>query len=264
VRKTSLTSARSRVNPALERPRATRASAPRLFAPIKKRRVAEAIADRLRALIVNGTLPAGRPLPGERLLAVRFGVSRGSVRDAFRMLEMIGLLEMRHGQGTFPRELSVDRLVTPLASVLAHSRDLEGELMDVRRMFEPAVARAAAARMADDDLDALRRIVAAQRGKLRSGQSAILEDSAFHAALARATRNTVVVRVMETLNDLLLESRKRALQQRNRPERSLAGHEAVVAALARRDGEGAARAMHRHIDQIAALLRHTAPRRAAR
>jgi GntR family transcriptional repressor for pyruvate dehydrogenase complex len=226
----------------------------RLITPIRKTRLAEDIADRVRELILDGTFPTGQPLPGERQLAERFGVSRGSIRDAFRMLEMIGLLEMRHGQGTFPRELSVDRLVTPLASVLTNRRDLEAELMDVRRMFEPAVARVAAVRMTDEDLAELRRIVSVQRRKVKAGQSALVEDTAFHAALARATGNTVVVRIMETLNDLLTESRRRALQQRSRPERSLQGHEAVVAALTRHDAEGAARAMHTHIDQIAEIL----------
>jgi GntR family transcriptional repressor for pyruvate dehydrogenase complex len=226
----------------------------RLITPIRKTRLAEDIADRVRELILDGTFPTGEPLPGERQLAERFGVSRGSIRDAFRMLEMIGLLEMRHGQGTFPRELSVDRLVTPLASVLTNRRDLEAELMDVRRMFEPAVARVAAVRMTDEDLAELRRIVSVQRRKVKAGQSALVEDTAFHAALARATGNTVVVRIMETLNDLLTESRRRALQQRSRPERSLQGHEAVVAALTRHDAEGAARAMHTHIDQIAEIL----------
>ena len=227
------------------------------IAPIRKTRLADDIAERIRILIVDGTFPPGQPLPGERTLAERFGVSRSSIRDAFRMLEMIGLLEMRHGQGTFPRELSVDRLVTPLASVLTNRRDLEGELMDVRRMFEPAVARAAAARISDADLAGLRAIVEAQRRKLKVKQSALVEDTAFHAALARATRNTVVVRIMETLNDLLTESRKRALRQTSRPEQSLRGHEAVVEALTRRDGDGAAKAMHEHIDEIAQILDRT-------
>ena len=229
----------------------------RQITPIRKTRLADDIADRIRILIVDGTFPPGQPLPGERTLAERFGVSRGSIRDAFRMLEMIGLLEMRHGQGTFPRELSVDRLVTPLASVLTNRRDLEGELMDVRRMFEPAVARVAAARINDEDLATLRAILEAQRRKVKARQSALVEDTAFHAALARATRNTVVVRIMETLNDLLTESRKRALRQQSRPELSLKGHEAVVDALTQRDADGAANAMHAHIDEIAQILDRT-------
>lgn len=233
-----------------------------LIQPIKKTRVAQAIADRIRALILNGTLPPARPLPAERLLAERFKVSRGSVRDALRLLETIGLLETRHGQGTFPQELDVDRLVAPLASILTYRRDLRDELVDVRRMFEPAVARVAATRVSDEDLADLQRILDTQRRKLKTGGSAIVEDTAFHAVLARATRNRVVMGIMATLNDLLIESRKLTLKQKGRPERSIQGHQAVVSALRRRDPEAAARAMHTHIDQIAELLQHAAgPRR---
>ena len=74
--------------------------------------------------------------------------------------------------------------------------------------------------------------------------------------LARATKNRVVIRIMATLNDLLIESRKLTLKQKGRPARSLEGHEAVVAALRRRDPDGAAHAMHNHIDQIAELMEH--------
>jgi GntR family transcriptional regulator, transcriptional repressor for pyruvate dehydrogenase complex len=228
-----------------------------LIQPIKKARVAEEIADRIRVLILDGTLASGQPLPAERLLAARFGVSRGSVRDAFRMLETIGLLETRHGQGTFPRELDVDRLVAPLASILTYRHDLSEELLDVRRMFEPAVARVAASRITEEDLADLQRILDTQRRKLKAGAATLVEDTAFHAALARATRNRVVMRLMETLNDLLIASRKATLRQKGRPERSIQGHEAVVAALRRRDPDAAARAMRSHIDQIAEILQRT-------
>ncbi len=224
-----------------------------LITPIKKTRVAEEVADRIRVLMLDGTFPSGEPLPSERHLAERFGVSRGSIRDALRTLETIGLLETRHGQGTFPHELSVDRLVAPLASVMAYRSDLQDELLDVRRMFEPAVARVAALRATDEDLDDLQRILETQRQKLKAGHSAIVEDTAFHAVLARSTRNRVVMSIMATLNDLLVDSRTQSLKQRGRPSRSVDGHEAVVAAIRRRDAEGASQAMYNHIDQIAEL-----------
>jgi len=224
-----------------------------VFEPIKKTRIAEEVADRIRTLILDGTFPPGQPLPSERVMTERFSVSRGSIRDALRMLEMIGLLETRHGQGTFPHELTVERLVAPLASVMTYRSDLQDELMDVRRMFEPAVARVAAARVTDEDLADLQRILESQRRKLETGQSAIVEDTAFHAALARSTRNRVVVSIMATLNDLLVESRAQTLRQKGRPAQSMAGHEAVVEALRERDADGAAGAMSEHIDQIADL-----------
>ena len=225
----------------------------RLITPIKKTRIAEEVADRIRVLMLDGTFPPSEPLPSERHLAERFGVSRGSIRDALRTLETIGLLETRHGQGTFPHELSVDRLVAPLASVMAYRSDLQDELLDVRRMFEPAVARVAALRATEEDLADLGRILDTQRRKLKTGQSAIVEDTAFHAILARSTRNRVVMSIMATLNDLLVESRTQSLRQKGRPARSVDGHEAVVAAMRRRDAEGASQAMYNHIDQIADL-----------
>ena len=235
-------------------PRGAAVKSAKLIAPLKKTRIPEEIANRIRRGLLDRTFPADQALPSERVLAQRFGVSRGSVRDAFRMLEVMGLVEMRHGQGTFPRELSIERVVTPLASVITHQRDLQDELMDARRMFEPAVARAAADRGTEADARELERILAAQRRKLRQGQNAIVEDTAFHAVLARATGNRVVVRIMETLNELLVESRKQTLRHKGRPGVSLAGHEEIVAAVRRHDLEGAAAAMRRHIDQIRALL----------
>jgi len=230
-----------------------------LIEPIKKTRVAEEIADRIRLLILEGTFPPGEPLPGERVLADRFGVSRGSIRDAFRTLETIGLLVSRHGQGTFPQELDVERLVAPLTSVLSYRRDMRDELMDVRRMFEPAVARVAATRVSEADLAELEQVLGAQRKKLKSGQSTIAEDTAFHQILARATSNRIIVSIMSTLNDLLVETRKLTLKQKGHPLKSIRGHEAVVAALRRRDGEAAAKAMRTHIDQIGDLLQHVSP-----
>ena len=127
VRRSSLTSRRRgvKLHDALRTRPSSRES--KLLEPIKKTRIPEEIADRIRRLILDTTFQPGRALPPERLLARRFGVSRGSVRDALRMLEILGLLEMRHGQGTFPRELSVDRLVAPLATVLAYRPDLQDD-----------------------------------------------------------------------------------------------------------------------------------------
>ena len=129
-------------------------------------------------------------------------------------------------------------------------------------MFEPAVARVAAARVTDEDLADLQRILDAQRQKLKAGRSAIVEDTAFHAALARATRNRVVVQHHGNAEQPAVESRKLTLKQKGRPERSIQGHEAVVAALRRRDADAAARRdarAHRTDRQPAAAPADTLP-----
>ena len=113
-----------------------------LIEPIKKTRVAEEIADRIRVLILDGTFPPAQPLPAERLLAERFGVSRGSIRDALPHARDDRPARDAARAGHLPPRADVDRLVAPLASVLTYRHDLQDELLDVRRMFEPAVARA--------------------------------------------------------------------------------------------------------------------------
>ena len=233
-----------------------------LIEPIKKTRIPEAIADQIRTLIYNGTFKAGEPLPPERILAQRFEVSRGSVRDAFRMLETVGLLESRHGQGTFPNELDVGKLVSPFASVLAFSGRLQEELLDVRLMFEPAVARVAAIRITPEELRYLGQIIKEQRVKSKAGESTIVEDTAFHATLAKATHNQVVKRIMQILNELLVESRTHTLRQRGRVQRSIRGHANVLAALKTGDDKGAARAMTEHIDQIGEIVNRSSRSRA--
>ena len=128
-------------------------------------------------------------------------------------------------------------------------------------MFEPAVARVAATRVTDDDLADLQRILDAQRRKLKTRPLGHRRGHGVSRTSSRAPRgNRVVVSIMATLNDLLVESRKLTLKQNGRPARSILGHEAVVAALRRRDADAAAEAMREHIDQIADLLQRATHR----
>jgi GntR family transcriptional repressor for pyruvate dehydrogenase complex len=83
---------------------------------------------------------------------------------------------------------------------------------------------------------------------------AIDEDSAFHDMIARASRNQVVLEVIDVLMDLLREGRERSLQVRGRPQRSLRGHRQILDAIKRRDGDAAARAMLNHLEQIEEML----------
>src|SRR5437879_9494581 len=124
--------------------------------PVRKTRIYEEVASQIQRLITDGRLRPGDHLPPERDLAEMFGVSRTSVRDAIRVLEMGGLVEPRHGEGTIVREGPIDAIVSPLAGALAASKDLTADLFDMRKMLEPPLARAAALRATAEDLDALR------------------------------------------------------------------------------------------------------------
>jgi GntR family transcriptional repressor for pyruvate dehydrogenase complex len=139
--------------------------------------------------------------------------------------------------------------------ILQHTRQLQDELMDARLIVEPAVCWLAAQRRTDFDLNIIEAILTRQRHRVEQGDVAVEEDTAFHLALAEATHNQVLPRLIATINDLLLESRLRSLRTPDRPRRSLEGHLRIAAALRAGDTDEARQAMHDHVSEIAAILR---------
>ena len=217
---------------------------------VKKTRIYNEIVNQIRGLISEGRIKPGDRLPPERELAELFDASRNSVRDAMRVLEQMGLIESRQGDGTYVRSVSAERLAEPLALMLLQSRTQMRELWEVRRVLEPAIAEFAAERITEEELDELEAILAAQRRKVEAGFIALEEDTAFHYTIAEAARNTVMLRTLDTLVDLLRQSRERSLQQRDRPRYSLAGHGRILAALRLRDPSGARAEMLQHLREI--------------
>jgi GntR family transcriptional repressor for pyruvate dehydrogenase complex len=221
---------------------------------VRKARRYQQVAEQIERLILKGVLKPGDLLPPERDLAQKFGVGRSSIRDAIRTLEVMGILDPRQGHGTVVREVSADALVVPLASVLMRKREMIAELVDVRRMIEPALAARAALNASEEELAHLADILARQERKMRRGESTIDEDSEFHYAIALAARNSVVLKVVDLLMDLLRESRTRSLQVPGRLERSVAGHRRILRALRRRDPNAAEAAVRKHLKEIEEIV----------
>jgi GntR family transcriptional regulator, transcriptional repressor for pyruvate dehydrogenase complex len=220
------------------------------FETVRKVRRYEQVAEQIRRLISDGALKPGDLLPPERELVAKLGVGRSSIRDAVRTLEVMGILEPRQGHGTVVRDLSADALVVPLSLVLTRKRELVTELLDVRRMIEPGLAARAAKNATAEEIAHMAAILERHEAKLLRGEEAIDEDSDFHYAIALAARNSVVLRVLDVLMDLLRESRSRSLQVPGRPQRSFDGHRRILRALQKRDAKGAEAAVRRHLKEI--------------
>jgi len=221
------------------------------FEAIRRSKVYEEVAKQLERLILKKLQP-GDKLPAERELAEMFGVSRSSIRDAIRSLELVGLVEPRQGAGTVVREVSAESLVNPLTTVLA--RQQISELLDFRKMLEPPLAARAATHASVEEITEMEEILRRQDDKLRRGELAIEEDSEFHYNVAMASDNSVVLKVLDVLMDLLRETRERALQVEGRPQKSLAGHRRILMAIKRRDPAAAEDAMRRHIQDVEKIV----------
>ncbi len=224
------------------------------FEAVRKTKLYEEVAKQIERLILEGGLKPGDMLPPERELAEMFQVSRSSVRDAIRALQLVGLVEPRQGEGTVVRGLSADSLVSPLASLLGRKRELVGELLDVRKMIEPPLAARAARHASAEEITYLEGILRRQKEKVSRGELAIEEDSEFHYNIAMAAKNSVVLKVLDLLMDLLRESRERSLQVDGRLRKSFAGHQRILSAIKRHNAAAAEAAMHQHLIEIEGIV----------
>jgi GntR family transcriptional repressor for pyruvate dehydrogenase complex len=133
-------------------------------------------------------------------------------------------------------------------------REFVVELLDVRKMLEPPLAARAATHASASDISELEEILQRQDDKVRRGDPGIEEDNEFHYTIAMASQNTVVLRVLDVLMDLLRETRERSLQVEGRPQKSMAGHRRILSAIKRHDALAAELAMRRHIEEVSEIV----------
>ena len=221
------------------------------FGPVRRSRLYEGIIEQIHALIAEGHLKPGDQLPPERVLAETFRVSRTSVREALRALELRGLVAGKQGGGTFVRSVSAEDLARPMASALLAGKREIAELFELRQMIEPPIARKAAERAEPRHLAELERIIEQQRVKVERGEPYPDEDAAFHYTVAVAASNAALLRLVDVAMDLLRETRSAYLQSGERPRRSLEGHCKILDALRAHDPDAAERSMREHIATVA-------------
>ena len=221
---------------------------------IKRTKVYQEVAEQIMTLIEEGKLKHGDRLPPERRLAEIFQVSRHPVREAIRILEDQKVLVSRVGSGTFvvnEHGPSVDDLLT---RALHREKAKLAEIFQFRRMIEPQIAAHAALKASGQDIAALERLINRQK---KAGDVGLMVelDQAFHIALARATQNGTLLKVVERLNDILSESRVKVSRNPNRNALSVAGHIKILRAVAGGDSKAAQAAMEDHLLQVEDLAR---------
>ena len=218
------------------------------FEVIPRSKVYHEVARQLERRITEELKP-GDLLPPERELARMLGVSRSSVRDAIRSLELMGLIEPRQGIGTVVCSLA-NPPASALADALLEKRKTVVDLLDVRKMIEPPLARRAALRVSSGEIANMEDILLRQEAKVRAGEVGLEEDSQFHYAIAMASNNAAILKVVDVLMDMLRETRERSLQAEGRQEKSLAGHRRILSALKRCDAAAAEAAMRWHLREV--------------
>lgn len=212
------------------------------------------VARRLLDLFTDGSIAPGTRLPPERQLAATLGVGRSAVREALAALEMLGIVDVRPGSGTYLRGHASELLPQTLRWGLLIGERNTTELLELRSGLEIYVARLAAARVEASDLDALRTHVERMRSSIGDLKAFARADSDFHLALAGAAGNTTLIDLLHVVRSLLQVYADRAVHDEREARIAVDEHDAVYRAIERGDADAAASAMATHMATASARL----------
>lgn len=208
----------------------------------------ERVVLHLEQLITKGDLKPGDRLPAERELARQVGVSRPSVRAGLRSLAAIGVVESRHGAGTFitagPPRLSSGPL-SLMAALHGFTRD---EMFEARRVLEVGAAGLAAEHAKGDSLAMMSEEIAGMFASLDDPQAFLVHDVRFHRAVAAASGNPVLAALVEMVSALVYERRRRTVERARDLKESADMHRRIYTAVRDKDVERARREMSAHLD----------------
>lgn len=222
--------------------------------PLRPLPLKEQVSARLRQLIEDGELAPGQQLPSERELSELLQVSRGTVREAIQFLHALGLVEIRHGAGTFVASAVHDprRLRDEWRSWTRRHAGRVHDLLEVRRGLEAFAAELAALRQAAPGLEGMAAALVQMREAEASGDVAALVESdvAFHRALAEAAGNAALVELSDALGPELLRERAAVWDIPGRAARSLKEHARIEAAVRGGDSRAARRRLLEHLESV--------------
>lgn len=229
------------------------------FERIKVAKISDQIVSQIEAMIVDGRFEAGQKLPAERELAQQFSVSRQSLREAIQKLEAKGLLERRHGGGTFVTDSVNESVTTPLFELLAKHPESQFDLLEFRHALEGISSFYAALRGTDADLDRIEFSI----NSIMDSQTRAIDEQVqslvnFYLRIAEASHNVVLLHVVQGMRELLAENIKQNLEVlANNPSvvEQLNQHRLQIAkAIINGQPEQARDACHQHLSYIEQAL----------
>jgi DNA-binding FadR family transcriptional regulator len=217
--------------------------------------VYQIVFNRINEAITSGALKPGERLPSEREMATTFNVSRTSVRESLRALELNSIIEVRPGEGAFIRPVKVKTLVNDMAAIIAKSGEsLIYEMLEIRAIIETECAYLAAQRATSADLERMRNCLDEMAQSENNEELGLTADLNFHYAVAQATNNSILLGIMRTLGDHMEQTIKATRRHRfSRPGRfqdTLEDHRNVFLAISGKDAERARRLMSELITQV--------------
>jgi GntR family transcriptional regulator, transcriptional repressor for pyruvate dehydrogenase complex len=224
-------------------------------APQSDTRITATLIANIKQLITKGSIQPGAKFPPERELAKIFGVNRASLRQALKVLEIMGVLTQRVGDGTYLSASAEAILKEPLDFLVLLDDLSHYELFETRLIVEPELAARAAERATAEDLAGLRQAIMNME-RSRTNQERLEADMTFHDCVFRASGNRICHLLFKVIHRNVLTSMGQ-LSRRVSMDRPLSFHKKIYAAIRERSPEEARKAMQEHILDAQSLLKNS-------
>lgn len=222
---------------------------------IQRNPLYEQVAREIQDLIVSSQWPGGSKIPGERELGERFGVSRTVIREALKALSERGLVDIQPGRGIFVADLSSAALKEPMRLLFQRRNFSYENLVETRRVLEIEIAGLAAERARPEHVRKMREAIVLMDLAIGEGETFIAADHAFHVALAEGTQNPLLPMLIDSIGELVRETRRLVVEVSGSTSRGQRFHRQLLEAVEQRDSATARRAMGEHLDQFDADIR---------
>ncbi|MEH7117046.1 FadR/GntR family transcriptional regulator [Neobacillus vireti] len=222
------------------------------FEPIKKDSLVVELTKRLLDYIFSGSIQPGEKLPTERQLQDALNVGRSSIREAIKVLNVLGIIEVRQGDGTYLKKLDSGFLLESIEwGLLLGERNLI-DIIEARKVIEVSIVKLAAERGTEEEIKELWTIL--ESLKESSTEEFVEIDVAFHLKLAEMARNTVFRSIFLSIQSLLRTWIKLVMKDVTDTNFSYTDHLNIYLAVSKKDPEGAMAAMEAHMDDASRRL----------
>lgn len=216
---------------------------------VKRTSVGEAVIAEIRDAIARGDLKPGDQLPPERELAARLGVSRLAMREGLKVLEAMGLVEARQGEGTFVCRPDAQKMLDPLVANMLETAQLL-ELIEARTVLEVELAGLAARRASTEQREKMADCLRRMEEALVTGGDYLPADIAFHEQVLEAAANRILAQVYSNITGLIDHLRLRTYTVPGSGERAVASHKQIFEAINAHKEPAARRAMRAHMKNV--------------
>lgn len=220
-----------------------------LFCPIEKARIPERIVEAFKEKIYAHELLPGDPLPSERELCSLFGVGRSSIREALKALVHMGFIEAKQGNGYFMKD-TASLVSDHWANFCLFNHIPIGEYIDARSALESEIVHMATLRALPEEIETMRALALQFARAVPDHERMIQIDCELHMAIARSTKNRVLLEMLNTTRKLMSEYVLGVLRIPGRIERGVEEHLQIVDAIERRDSAKAVEIMRIHVGNV--------------